>query len=168
MVWRVSSPPSPNLSVSPIRIEPGGPTDKAFVVSLGRAAFDAFGDYGATLKRLWARQRALIARRADRAVGFALTSAGPNVHVSAVAVASEARGMGVGRALLKAALQGAEWASAEIAESNTAARRLFEAVGFRHERHADAGRYANGAKAQSWIWRPNGLAPSRDIQRECK
>jgi len=57
------------------------------------------------------------------------------VHLLDLAVASEHRGRGVGRALATAVVDearasGAEFVSLEVAERNRAARRLYEELGF--------------------------------------
>ncbi len=86
------------------------------------------------------------------AVGFALTRvAMEEAELLTIGVDPEARRLGVGRALLKAAMdtaldQGARLMHLEVAVTNTTARRLYDATGFR-----EVGRrpryYADGGDA---------------------
>jgi ribosomal protein S18 acetylase RimI-like enzyme len=84
----------------------------------------------------------LVAELDGRVVGYIRlgfpTSLPSNAHVRQIhglAVAEEARGLGVGRALLRAAVeearrQGARRISLRVLGHNTAARRLYESEGF--------------------------------------
>ena len=71
-------------------------------------------------------------------VGFSTFAAKPLINVHDLAVLPEARGKGVGRALLDAVEQHARATGCcrvtlEVLDTNARARGLYEAVGFRHE-----------------------------------
>lgn len=93
-----------------------------------------------------------LAWSADAAVGFALTRvAMEEAELLTIGVDPQARRLGVGRALLKAAMdaaldQGARLMHLEVAVTNATARRLYGAIGFR-----EVGRrpryYADGGDA---------------------
>jgi ribosomal protein S18 acetylase RimI-like enzyme len=137
--------PTPNR----FSIRRGLPADAAFVRELGAAAF---GEYaimrpgaGDDAVRIVSRSVTLVAQDsrgsahpAGDLLGFVVIE--PNQadtsHLSAIAVLEEARGRGVGRALLRAAEKLARAAGAArielvTADSNLAALQLFLRNGFR-------------------------------------
>lgn len=91
-----------------------------------------------TFRGLLRRQSAtlLVAERAGEVVGYAaLWFAADEAELGDLAVLPEARGRGLGRRLLDAALaeamrRGAKKVYLEVRESNAAARRLYERAGF--------------------------------------
>ncbi len=80
--------------------------------------------------------RYLIAERDGEVLGYAgAWIVMDECHITNIAVAEEARGQGIGRALLTALLQymsslGAAWADLEVRVSNERARKLYESEGF--------------------------------------
>lgn len=138
-----------------VRVRELGPGDWALWRDLRlRALADAPAAFGATLSEEQARDeaswRAGVARRPERALFVAERGGAPagvtisvidaadpaRANLYAMWVAPEARGAGVGRALVDAALR---WARARaalelalgVAETNAAARALYERCGFR-------------------------------------
>lgn len=78
------------------------------------------------------------------------------VHLNNLAVRPEARGMGLGRALLRAALEdaasrGGTRATLEVRRSNAAALRLYESFGFRVTA-VRPGYYSNPAEDALVLW----------------
>jgi|SRR6478609_6595928 len=112
---------------------------------IGRLAAQAFAEYdgqpGVTMQRLIQRGTTWVAFRSDRPVGFATVVPLNQVSVDlcAIAVDEDARGVGIGRALLAhvelAALRaGLKEIRLHTAQSNLSALELFLKCGFRLER----------------------------------
>jgi ribosomal protein S18 acetylase RimI-like enzyme len=128
--------------------------DDAFIAELGRAAFTEYDMNAAlTVLRMAARAPTLVLEVDGRRVGFVTIELGhTNVaHLSAIAVAEEARGKGLGRLLLRAAERLARSRSAvrmelTTADSNLAALQLFLSTGFRRA-HAAPGEYSRGQRS---------------------
>jgi ribosomal protein S18 acetylase RimI-like enzyme len=119
-------------------------TDAAFVLALADEAFseyDGGGGRSASKVRAMvsaARTHTLVAERANRLVGFVALDIGGGAHIAAIAVASHARGRGVGVRLLHAAEKlamslGATTVELETGEANLAALDLFVSAGYRIE-----------------------------------
>ncbi len=131
---------------SALRIVPARPDHRAFVRSLSGAVFARFGDYETMLPRMMRRPgvHSWIGERQGRPVGFVMLSTPPEVdgdaELTAIAVAGESQGAGVGRALLahvelEAAERlpgsGAAAVSLTVARDNLPARKFFTAAGYR-------------------------------------
>ncbi len=111
---------------------------------IGRLAAQAFAEYDGhpalTAQRLVQRGTTFIAWRGDRPVGFAITvplNEG-SVDLCAIAVEEDARGLGIGRALLahveRAAISaGLKEIRLHTAQSNLSALELFLKCGYRLE-----------------------------------
>jgi ribosomal protein S18 acetylase RimI-like enzyme len=129
------------------------PADTTFIRTLGKAAFGEYASgAGDGAMRMASRAATLVAIEAARRLGFAIIEPeGTVAHLSAIAVIEEARGEGVGRALLRAAEQlarseGADRLVLVTADSNVAALQLFLRNGFqRSPRQPKA--YPRGQKA---------------------
>ena len=132
-----------------IRLRRAARRDRAFIGALAAEAFAAYGEYGPLLLDWFAMAgvEGTIAEERGRPVGLTLvafvTDPDAPAHwvadVLAIAVAREARGRGVGRRLLEAAVARARdvarrWPvralRLSVAEENAAARGLFESCGF--------------------------------------
>ena len=142
-----------------IQVRAGGPDDEAFVLAtVGRLAdFDT--PPWRTQREIWEGEArtlrdwfagvapgALLVAEADGApAGFVFLERQTDYftgeahgHVGIIAVASEAEGMGAGRALLEAAErwargQGDSRLTLNVFERNTRARRVYERLGFEVE-----------------------------------
>jgi ribosomal protein S18 acetylase RimI-like enzyme len=138
----------------------GVPADAEFIAELARAAFGPYGEYERVLPR-WLGTRGvatLIGERHGLAVGFAMLGMRPGLHLGrpdaellAVAVAEEARGLGVGTALLREVVSiAARWRVRGVrlhtADTNRGAQRLFEREGFVRQASQE-GFYPNGQGA---------------------
>ena len=94
----------------------------------------------------------LVAERGGQSTGFVVVEPGSfaTAYISAIAVLEEARGEGIGRALVRAAEQlaraeGAVQMALTTADSNVAALALFLRSGFRRG-SSGAGRYPRGQR----------------------
>jgi ribosomal-protein-alanine N-acetyltransferase len=120
------------------RVRPSNFTDLTFVVRLAERAFRIYGPYSFILGLAFLQQKVftLVALDRKKRIGFAmLSSMQDEVELSALAVASDYRRKGVGRALLRAAVQWAAQRHARqvvlhTAEKNTGAQGLFLDEGF--------------------------------------
>jgi ribosomal protein S18 acetylase RimI-like enzyme len=129
------------------------PDDHTFIRDLGKVAFGEYASgAGDGAVRMASRAATLVAVEAARRLGFAIIEPkGTVAHLSAIAVIEEARGEGVGRALLREAEQlarseGADRVELVTADSNVAALQLFLQNGFqRSPRQPKA--YPRGQKA---------------------
>lgn len=123
------------------QLQPAGPADIDTILALNAAAFAPLWRYGDAVVISWllTSQRAVVAWRDDRPVGFALTShvgAGNYAHLIRVAVHPEAQGCGIGRQLVLDGLRfarevGAAGLALNTQASNTTSRRLYSSLGFR-------------------------------------
>ena len=111
---------------------------------IGRLAAQAFAEYDGhpalTMRRLVQRGTTWIAWRADAPLGFAVVHPlnGDSVDLCAIAVEEDARGLGIGRALLthveRAVVSaGMKDIRLHTAQSNLSALELFLKCGFRLE-----------------------------------
>ncbi|MEI9939531.1 MAG: GNAT family N-acetyltransferase [Pseudomonadota bacterium] len=116
-------------------------TDDGFI---GRLAVHAFAEYdgrpAVTMQRLIQRGTTWVACRGEAPVGFAIVHplAEGSVDLCAIAVEEDARGLGIGRALLAHVEQAASRAGLKeirlhTAQSNLSALELFLKCGFRVE-----------------------------------
>jgi ribosomal-protein-alanine N-acetyltransferase len=138
------------------------PEDAAFLDELTGEAFDAYGDYR-WLVEAWAADPEVEVTVAEHdgtpagAAFLAFPGEAPETKVGdllALAVAPPHRGRGIGRALLahvvarardEARRHGISTLRLAVAESNAAARQLFESVGFAY--YKAEGSYPRGQKA---------------------
>jgi ribosomal-protein-alanine N-acetyltransferase len=113
-------------------------SDLDAVVAIERTAFAApwsRESFGYELRNPWARN--LVARRAGEVVGYLCAwIVAEEIKINNVAVRHDARGRGIGRALLEHALrqarsEGCREASLEVRPSNLTARHLYRDLGFR-------------------------------------
>ncbi|HYQ03237.1 MAG TPA: GNAT family N-acetyltransferase [Polyangiaceae bacterium] len=112
--------------------------------SIVRLAVQAFAEYdaqpAATVQRLVQRGTTWVAWRGSAPLGFAtIVASNESVDLCAIAVDEEARGRGVGRALLAhvelaAARAGLKEIKLHTAQANVAVLELFLKCGFRVER----------------------------------
>lgn len=147
-----------------LTLRPGRAQDLAFLRELAREAFERYGEYDRMLPE-WAATPGIeltVAEDEGEPVGLTLLGVfdepparTPVADLLAIAVADVHRRRGVGRELLAAAVDRArELARAQlvcalrltVAESNVAARRLFEAAGFRYLTEQEA-HYPRGQRA---------------------
>lgn len=123
-------------------IRPRAPSDAAFIRALGTRAF---GEYSTTAGNdavsMANRSATLVAHRGEELLGFVIVEpkGGDAAHLSAIAVTEDARGEGIGRALLRAAgrlarARGATLLELTTADSNVAALELFLRSGFKRVR----------------------------------
>jgi ribosomal protein S18 acetylase RimI-like enzyme len=116
--------------------------DDEFIVRLGAQAFAEYDRRPAlTMERLVQRGTTWLALRGDTPLGFACVQSlqQARVELCAIAVEEDARGLGIGRALLAhvelaAASAGQNEISLHTAQSNLSAFELFLKCGFRLER----------------------------------
>jgi ribosomal protein S18 acetylase RimI-like enzyme len=158
MVTRAAGP------AAALRLRAAGAGDLRFVSRLADEAFAAYGDYARLLTE-WATTPGVettIAEEAGMPVGLTLLaffkSTPPPAWIAdllAIAVASDARGRGLGRTLLEAALtRVAEvnlarplvYVRLSVAEENAVARALFERAGFDYV-DDEQGHYPRGQRA---------------------
>ena len=122
-----------------LRIQQRRSADDPFI---GRLAAQAFAEYDGqpalTVQRLVGRGATWVARRVDVPVGFAIVHplTQDSVDLCAIAVEEDARGRGIGRALLAHLEQsvveaGLNEIRLHTAQSNLAALELFLKCGFR-------------------------------------
>jgi ribosomal-protein-alanine N-acetyltransferase len=114
------------------------PARLADLEAIARIEAQSFGDpWPAEAFRTYLAGCFLVAEEAGAVLGYLVArTAGDEAEVLDVAVAPAARGRGIGRRLLAEALRGlrergARRAYLEVRESNTAALRLYESLGFR-------------------------------------
>jgi ribosomal protein S18 acetylase RimI-like enzyme len=157
---------APSLEGAGLRLafRPARTGDARFLAELAGEAFGTYGDYQ-TVVAAWAADpfvEATIAVQEGAPAGaaflvFLRPGEAPHTRVGdllALAVAAPFRGRGLGRALLAHVVARATHVSRRhgidalrlaVAESNAAARRLFESAGFRY--YEAEGSYPNGQKA---------------------
>jgi ribosomal protein S18 acetylase RimI-like enzyme len=134
-----------------VRLRAAGPTDLAAVRSLAARSFAHLGDYG-TILADWFRARGVrtaVAESPPDLLGFVMWAEG---RILAIAVAADARRQGVGRALLRHALEahGDGPITLEVAADNGAAQALFQAEGFA-ARPGAGGRYPGGVPYETMV-----------------
>ncbi len=124
--------------VAPYQIRPARSTDAARCLPIERASFSDPWSEAGFLEALEAPVGfGLVAERNREILGYVVGRAvAGEGEILNLAVAPEARRAGVGRALLDAALEllarrGSREVYLEVRVSNLAARRLYEAAGFR-------------------------------------
>jgi [ribosomal protein S18]-alanine N-acetyltransferase len=116
-------------------IDPAGPLDLVRVRELSKLSGSGF-DPEAELARPWARLLVVRTGQGSEPAGFALAwRAADEVHLLDLAVAPEARRLGLGRALVDALIGEARASDArlvllEVRASNAAARALYRSAGF--------------------------------------
>ncbi|MBX3272515.1 MAG: GNAT family N-acetyltransferase [Sandaracinaceae bacterium] len=137
-----------------IRVRPLAPADEPAVAALA-ARCELSGWDGPALAAERARPFArLLVAEAPALAGFvAAWVIDAEAEILAIGVAPEARGRGVGRALLEAALEGARAAHLEVRATNTAARALYARCGFVGA-GVRRGYYADGEDALLMAWSP--------------
>jgi ribosomal protein S18 acetylase RimI-like enzyme len=143
-----SSRPSPDIQIRPRTAE-----DDAFIAELGKAAFGEYDTSAAMSSLSLARRgRTLLARDAKRSLGFVIVDppSSGTAHLSAIAVVEDARGRGVGSALvlaaeLRATRDGANRIELTTADSNLPTLELFLRSGY--VRTARVGAYARGQRS---------------------
>ena len=133
----------------------GKHTDLLAAVQIERACFTDPWPYEA-FERFVGEPAFLVAERESVVIGFIIADTTPNHgrdigHIKDLAVRSDARGEGIGRALLRSALArlrgiGVAVVRLEVRESNEAARSLYAAEGFEPIRRA-ARYYRDGEDA---------------------
>jgi ribosomal protein S18 acetylase RimI-like enzyme len=141
------------------------PRDRDFLESLAGEAFSAFGTYGKLL-RSWSEEPGVhtyVAREDKDRVGFVMLGFYYADHerravygdVLAIAVTPDRRGSGVGRTLLRHAVEMSYQARRtldvrevrlSVAHTNATAQKLFTSEGFREGPEA-RGRYDGGQEA---------------------
>ncbi len=134
----VTAPPSDAEGpTTGIRLRPATERDVPRLAELEREAFPDPWDAAAFRSLLrGSANRVTVAEHEGLVVGYTVVvRAADEGELANIAVASQARGQGLGRRLLDDALRraGAEHVSAvylEVRESNAAARRLYESTGF--------------------------------------
>ncbi|HEX3596815.1 MAG TPA: GNAT family N-acetyltransferase [Polyangiaceae bacterium] len=129
------------------------PSDEAFILALGREAFTEYSwSASGHTAHMAATAHTLVAELAGETVGLVIVDVrGDRAHLAAIAVRTEWRGLGIGRALLLAGEGVArEFGAREIdlatADSNLAAAELFLRCGYRRRRR-HARYYARGQHA---------------------
>jgi ribosomal protein S18 acetylase RimI-like enzyme len=141
-----------------------GRGDAAFLSNLAAEAFATYGDYRAVLAAWAADPRVEVTlaehdggRAGAAFLAFLIPDDAPHTKVAdllALAVAAPLRGRGIGRALVthvvarardEARRHGISALRLVVAESNAAARRLFESAGFAY--YDAEGSYSRGQKA---------------------
>ena len=138
-----------------LNVRDGLLADAPFVIRLGASAFARFGEYGSIMREFLASPdvRSFIAEISGIPVGFALVE-GPEAHrgvadLVAIAVDSQHRRQGIGRALLLRVI--ASWEERPepsllvltVADDNVGAVTLFRSHGF-ELLPGSLGRYAGG------------------------
>jgi ribosomal protein S18 acetylase RimI-like enzyme len=144
-----------------LRLVPADHGHRAFVERLSAVVFDRYGDYGTMLPRMMRLpgMHTVVAEADGEPVGFAMMSpvsrAPGELDLAAIAVEPAWQSRGVGRLLLehseREALRSAPAGVTpavrlNVAGSNTRARRVFEAAGFR-EVAGEPGRYPAGQRS---------------------
>jgi ribosomal-protein-alanine N-acetyltransferase len=112
--------------------------DLPFIVRLSKRVFSIYGPYGSILGLSFLQNRVFtwVAIKGGRRAGFAMVSSKPEpVELTALAVREDHQGWGVGRRLLREAIEWARGGGARIMILNTAtgnvkAQRLFLSEGF--------------------------------------
>ncbi|MBI1260172.1 MAG: ribosomal-protein-alanine N-acetyltransferase [Rhizobiales bacterium] len=141
-------------------IQPAGPAHAGVLAALHAQAFDSPWDE-ASFAGLLATPGAfaLLAFADDMPLGFVLTRCGGGeAEILTICVASEARGKGIGHALMAAAKvragrEGADQLFLEVANDNQPAIALYRACGF-VEVGRRAGYYQRGhEKVDALVWR---------------
>lgn len=131
-----------------IRIRKASARDLPFVISLSDRVFKIYGPYGRILAITFfdSNVRTLVAHRGESRVGFVMisrrrdsTSSKNWGEISAIAVEPRHHGTGIGKALLREAInysreRGYSHLILHTAEQNSRARTLFESFGFRVRR----------------------------------
>jgi ribosomal protein S18 acetylase RimI-like enzyme len=136
-----------------LTIRPWTSADAPFIRELGNTAFGEYdhnaGEYSESAS---ARAATFVAERRESRVGFIVLqqSRDGSVHLAAIAVTEDARGLGVGAALVGAAEKharaiGASRIDLTTADSNVAALSLFRRSGFR-QKHGAEGTYQRGQR----------------------
>ena len=143
------------MSVADVTIRRADRADLLAVVRIERACFSDPWPHDA-FERLLDEPAFLVAERADAVVGFVVADRTPNHgrdigHVKDLAVHPEARGEGIGRALLRSALvrlraTGVAVVRLEVREGNDPARSLYADEGFEPVRRV-GGYYRDGEDA---------------------
>jgi ribosomal protein S18 acetylase RimI-like enzyme len=137
-------------------------TDEAFIAQLGRAAFAEYSPHSARETSSMAQRGTTWVAFLDGApVGFVVLDAlrEGSMHVSAIAVVTDARGSGIGKRLLGTAEmaargRGAGEVTLVTADANLGALELFLRSGYQRTRRAD--RYY--ARGQGAVWLRKRLA----------
>lgn len=159
---RACGRPAAALRSRTVELRPASPADEGFIADLSAEAFAPFGDYRELLPR-WAAIPGISVWVAEeeRPVGFVMVGfyyGDPRrswvyADMLAIAVIAGRRGRGVGRRLLRKAVEIARETALEVrelrltvADTNDGAQRLFASEGFRlsDETH---GRYDGGQLA---------------------
>lgn len=122
-----------------VTVRPAERADLLAVLRIERTCFTDPWSYDA-FERFLGEPAFLVAERHGEVIGYAVADSTPNLgrdigHLKDLAVRPDARGRGVGRGLLRAALgslraQGAMVVKLEVRESNEAARALYDDEGF--------------------------------------
>jgi len=122
-----------------VAVRPAERADLLAVLRIERTCFADPWPYDA-FERFLGEPAFLVAERHGEVIGYAVADSTPNFgrdigHLKDLAVRPDARGEGVGRGLLRAALgslraQGATVVKLEVRESNAAARSLYDGEGF--------------------------------------
>lgn len=124
-------------ALTPTVLRPAVADDLPRIVEIERASFS--DPWSATAFRTALREERvelLVAAAGNGVVGYAVWwCVADEVELANLAVAPEARGRGVGGALLDAAIErgraeGCEWIHLEVRESNLAGRALYSSRGF--------------------------------------
>jgi ribosomal-protein-alanine N-acetyltransferase len=121
---------------APCRIRPAQPADVAAVAAIERAVFSDPWSANAFIECLAAETPFLVAVRGPTVAGYAVAQyAADEGEILNLGVATAHRRGGIGRALVEGLLdelreRGVRVVYLEVRESNAAARRLYESMGF--------------------------------------
>ncbi|AWK86127.1 GNAT family N-acetyltransferase [Azospirillum thermophilum] len=121
-----------------VTLQPAGPLEAGVIAALQRACFPDDPWDAASIATLAGPPGgfAVLALAGEQPVGFVLARvAAEDAEILAIGVLPEARGGGLGRRLVEAAMEGAGRLGAtalflEVAEDNDAARALYKTCGF--------------------------------------